>query len=491
MSVPSHAWVHLLFILLPQTLIMATDPDCMYNTRGTLFCSWEAESQYSTTPCNVSAKAYGPRDISGSCTLSPNVNPRHCAVQLLYKGGINENPLTVGHKLNVSVICSSAQTKNVVANTPSFVPYDHVRLDPPKSFKIRITEDNKWNLTWVVISNHILNIKTEVLYKPLEATWQNANNITLHEKELSVLLRGLKPNTLYEAKVRVKPKNDIIDQPGVMWSYWSQTIQWKTPEEHVAIVTPLITTMVVVALFLVMLIIFNQKRVKKIIWIGVPNPSSFFDPLMSDYKGNFQKWLSSPFPFSSFIPDPCPLDISPLDVNWNKEDHPKSLFDHALETQTAKSIHFGTSVSNKGYFNPNCLSYDHVDHQGLQSVTCHECLPSPTEDMPLFHADYLCAPLSIAGLGFNNKSFELDSPQRTMQFPLLVEEDIKNEECSSTLAVTTEVIEGEENEQVSPGACSTSALVFHEVKPISNVSDNSSGYLSMNELHQKHAVHWM
>lgn len=495
MSVPSHAWVHFL-ILFPQTLILAEDLDCLYNTRGTLFCSWNADSQYNTAPCNVSAKAESKSDISGSCTLSLNENPRNCAVRLTYNGKYIDSPLTIAHEVNMNVDCSDAHAKKIVTSKKKIAPYEYVRLDPPESIDIKMTKDGIWNLTWLIISNYIFYTKTEVLYKPVRASWQEANNITLWEKELFVLLRGLKLDTSYEAKVRVKSRYKTEDQPGAKWSHWSPSVQWRTPSEGSNMTSLLIVAMVLVPLFIVMVIIFNQKnRVKKIIWIGVPSPSSFFDPLMSEYKGNFQKWLSSPFPFSSFSPEPCPPDISPVAVNWNKEEHhQKSLFDHTHETQTAKSIHCGSSFSNRGYFTPNCLTYDHVDHQSFQTGTPHEPLSSPTVHMPLFHADYLCAPFSIAGLGFHNKSFELDSPQRNLQWPILVEEILYNAEnqhdCSSDLPVTEELIEENEDFIESPGASSTAALVFHDVPPASQISDNSAGYFSLNELNQKHAGHW-
>ncbi|XP_077308372.1 interleukin-2 receptor subunit beta [Lithobates pipiens] len=493
MTVPSHVWVHFL-ILFSQTLILAADLDCVYNTRGTLFCSWNADSQYNTAPCNVTAKAYDRRDISGSCTLSVNENPRNCAIRLTYNGKYNDSPLTVGHVVKMNVDCSDAHAKKNVTSK-DFEPYDYVRLDPPESLNIMMIKDGIWNLTWLVKSNYIYCTKTEVLYKPVRAPWQEANNITLLEKELFILLRGLKLNTLYEAKVRVKSCNNNEEQPGDKWSHWSQSVEWRTPSEG-SNTTSLIVAMVLVALFIVMVIIFNQKkRVKKIVWIGVPSPSSFFDPLMSEYKGNFQKWLSSPFPFSSFLPEPCPPDISPVAVNWNKEEHhPKSLFDHTHETQTAKSIHCGSSFSNRGYFTPNCPTYDHFDHQSFQTGTPHEPLSSPIEHMPLFHADYLCAPFSIAGLGFHNKSFELDSTQRNLKWPILVEEIMDNAEnqddCSSDLPVTEELTEEHEDFIESPGASSTAALVFHDVQPASQISHNSAGYFSLNELHQKHAGHW-
>lgn len=210
-----------------------------------------------------------------------------------------------------------------------------------------------------------------------------------------------------------------------------------------------------------------------------------------------QKWLSSPFTFSSFSPDPCPPDISRLDVNWNKEEYrPKSLCDHTRETQSDKSIHCISSVSNKGYFNPQCLSYNHMDHQGFRTDESQQSLSSPPEDVPLFHADYVCAPLFIAGLGFHNKSFELDSPKSMMQFPIFVEEVTDNththNERSSILPVSEEMIEQEQIEDFieSPGACSTTALVFHDDQPASHTIDNSVGYFTLNELYQKHPVYW-
>ncbi|KAM9324499.1 interleukin-2 receptor subunit beta [Gastrophryne carolinensis] len=241
----------------------------------------------------------------------------------------------------------------------------------------------------------------------------------------------------------------------------------------------LLTPLVVIGILvpLVMLIVF-QKRVKKIIWISVPSPSSFFDPLISTHKGNFQKWLSSPFPFSSFYPDPTPSDISPLDINWNmKEHHLKNKYGQTKEMQTETDGLSSSEFCNKCYFSP---MYDH--HQVFETIS----LPSPTEDMPLFHADYLCAPLFISGL--HNKSF-VDFQVSNLQMPILVEEvkdkaedhnDYPKEEAKEEEKQSVEV----QNESSTAGPITLP--IPTNIQPLSHENDKAAEYLSLNELQQKH-----
>lgn len=56
------------------------------------------------------------------------------------------------------------------------------------------------------------------------------------------------------------------------------------------------------------------SRLKKVLKCHIPDPSEFFLQLSSEHGGDFQKWLSSPFPSSSFSPSGPAPEISPLEV---------------------------------------------------------------------------------------------------------------------------------------------------------------------------------
>lgn len=58
----------------------------------------------------------------------------------------------------------------------------------------------------------------------------------------------------------------------------------------------------------------KARRLKKALKYHIPDPSQFFPQLSSEHGGDFQKWLSSPFPSSAFSPGGPVPEISPLEV---------------------------------------------------------------------------------------------------------------------------------------------------------------------------------
>ncbi|XP_063796725.1 interleukin-2 receptor subunit beta [Pseudophryne corroboree] len=504
MSVRRHIWVYLLTL---QKFVLA-HLDCTYNSWELVSCSWKAERNVTSVPCYLSAIVTNDnrRAIKGFCSLPPNVHVRSCVVHLTTNNNkYVKDALTVSHVLNMSVICSSTwnTNKSVISLFP-FSPYDHLRLDPPRSLDIQMTTDGLWNLTWLVSHRHyITKTETEVMYKPMKGSWQDAKHFTIQQYELYVPLRDLHPGTQYEARVRVNQ----TDYPGGRWSEWSKPTQWTTHSEGPNFITQVVTPVAAIVTFvlLVTLIIHSSKRFKKIIWISVPDPSSFFDPLMSVHKGNFQKWLSSPFSFSSFSLYPSHLDISSLDINGKRDENHQIL--PSAPTQEAErdsSGHSCSSFSNQEYFSSVCPGYDHMDHRGFPTIAPNGPLPSPTgEDMPLFHADYLCAPLSIPGLGVHNRSFELDAPSRGTLVPILVEEVIykgeyHNEHPVTSLPPVMEKVNDDskekekcENLKESPNSYSATPFIQQHVDTTSQEVNVTAGYLSLNELSHKHYGHWV
>ncbi|XP_075039165.1 interleukin-2 receptor subunit beta [Mixophyes fleayi] len=503
MSVPWHFWIHLLSL---QNFVLG-HLDCAYNSLDLVSCSWKAARDLTSVPCYVFANVTNDRRcIKGSCSLPPNAHSRSCAVKLTTDGKFFKQSLTGSHNLNISVICSSAENRNKSVTSMSFYPFKNLRLDPPRSLDIKMTTNSIWNLSWdVSLSYYIENTETEVLYKPVKRSWQDAKHFMIIQSELSVPLRDLHPGTQYEAKVRVNQ----TDFSGGRWSDWSKPVQWTTPSADtpgpnilIQVVAPLAA--IVIFVLLVSVVIHSSKRIKKIMWISVPDPSSFFDPLMSTHKGDFQKWLSSPFSFSSFSLYPSHLDISSLDINGKKEEHYQNI--NPILTQEGPRERSGqscSSFSNQGYFSSMCLSYDHMDHRGFPTMVSNGPLSSPTaEDMPLFHADYLCAPLSVPGLGVHNRSFELDAPFRAMQVPILVEEVINKTEYHDERLETSvppekkKVSEEEEKEKCEDpkqpaSASSTSPFTQQHVDTQLQDVNDATGYLSLNELNQKHYGHWV
>ncbi|XP_066452402.1 interleukin-2 receptor subunit beta [Eleutherodactylus coqui] len=463
--------------------------DCTHNSFETVSCSWEVTREFTSTACNVSAYVINDeRRIKGTCNLPPGSDIRSCVMTLTVDGEHFRDAMTVVHHMNVSVNCSVGGNANKMVTALSyFDPFCNLRLDPPMFLNIRVKEDGTWNLTWVINHrNYIENVETEVQFKPVKWSWKDAKKFTIKQYDLSATLRDLQPDTMYEARVRINQ----TDYPGGRWSEWSTTVQWTTPPKGSTFPTPGVVAISVV--FLIALVtLCSSKRVKKIMWVGVPDPSHFFHPLTDTHKGNFKQWLSTPYVFSPFFLDPSPLDISPLNINGKLEEqylNPPST--PKAEADKDKTGHSGSSFTNQEYFSSVYLGYDH-----FPTTLTNESLNSPTsEDIPLFQAEYLCAPQSIAGFGVHNVSFEQDAPPQVMQLPVLVEEVIAKPKCddeNNDISGHQENVkeeEGKENfedqKELLDTFSRTPIAQQYDAQP-SKESDIVADYVSLKELHQK------
>ncbi|KAM4022676.1 interleukin-2 receptor subunit beta isoform 1-T2 [Anomaloglossus baeobatrachus] len=470
--------------------------DCTHNSFETVSCSWKAAKNFIMTQCYVLANVTNdPRHIQGICHLPPISDPRSCVITITVNGEHYRNAMTAAHLLNVSVICSVEKNINMtVTSLSNFQPFFNLRLDPPARLKITMIEDGTWNLTWINDHrNYIDNLETEVHFKPAKWSWKDAKRFTINHYDLSVLLRDLQPDTLYEAKVRVNQ----TDFKGGRWSEWSKPVEWTTPPK--GIIGSTFSTPGVIAISVVLLIIVvtlcSSKRVKKIMWIGVPDPSPFFHPLIDTHKGNFKKWLSTPYVFSPFFQDPTPVVISPVSLNCSvEEQHLKSPPTSRPEMEKDQMGNSGSSFTNQEYFSSVYFAYDH-----FPSTILNQSLHSPTsEDMPLFEAEYLCAPQSLASFGVHNGSFEQDSPNQVMQIPVLVEV-IENPECDDEIGEischqeaenVTEQEGKESSENQKENISSTTPCPQHHGGKPSKVANVAADYLSLKELNQKHCQ-WM
>ncbi|XP_069824959.1 interleukin-2 receptor subunit beta [Dendropsophus ebraccatus] len=436
-----------------------------------------------------------PRNIRGKCSLLLSGDLKSCVMNLTVNGVYFKDTMTVEDYMNVSVICSAGHDiREMVTSIPKFKPFYNLRLDPPTLLDIQITEDGMWNLTWhTSYRNYIDNVETEVQYKPVKWSWKDGKKFTIKQTDVSASLRDLHPDTLYEARVRINQTR----YKGGRWSEWSKPVQWTTPSQGFTFPTPGVAAISIVLLILVV-VLCSSKRVKKIMWIGVPDPSPFFDPLLNTHKGNFKKWLSTPNVISPFFLDPSPTDISPLKINCKiEEQHLKFPPTPKAEVAKDKSGHSGSSFTNKEYFSSIYFGYDH-----FPTTLVNEPLHSPTdENMPLFQAEYLCAPQSLAGFGVHNGSFERDAPPRVMQMPILVEEVLAEPECAkengemSHHQETEKVREEEgrgnlEDQKQSLDTFSTTLVAQrNDGKPLKE-ANVVADYLSLKELHQKHCQ-WM
>ncbi|XP_069824046.1 interleukin-2 receptor subunit beta-like [Dendropsophus ebraccatus] len=225
-------WIRLLPFLFLQSVVMA-HLDCTYNSWTLLSCSWDVDSNFTSSPCYISATLTDDKgDIQSLCLLTPHVNPRSCAINVTTDGKPIKEIVTADHKLNMSVICGDGTESNTsVTSLSEFSAYRNLLLDPPVPSDMRRISYRVWELTWNIShSSKIKHIETEICYKPVSQLWQDALNVKVLNVNV-VKLENLHPDTQYEAKVRVNQ----TDFPGGRWSNWSKPVQWTTPPEGIRV----------------------------------------------------------------------------------------------------------------------------------------------------------------------------------------------------------------------------------------------------------------
>ncbi|KAI4577819.1 hypothetical protein MJT46_019350 [Ovis ammon polii x Ovis aries] len=222
----------------------------------------------------------------------------------------------------------------------------------------------------------------EVRTRSAGRSWEDVPLLILKQNQQWIFLENLTPGTEYELQVRAKPHLGSHE----VWSHWSQPLAFRTvpagADGELRCTIPSLTghainidkiTCVVrhcalrselrdswqntVGSFLFSPLLPPSSplcRLKNVLKCHIPDPSEFFPQLSSEHGGDFQKWLSSPFPSSSFSrsgPDP---EISPLEV-LDRDTKATQLFllqqDKGSLSLAETSGHSVTSCfTNQGYF---------------------------------------------------------------------------------------------------------------------------------------------
>lgn len=329
MAAPALSWclsllIFLLSLDIPQvsTAVNAETSKltCFYDSKANISCVWNQDGDLQNTPCRICAQSYI-RSKNVSCELS-SVGPASWACNLLF-GPPNSQKLTSVDLVNISVTCLEGKKWKMVM-TQDFKPFNNLRLMAPDSLQVAHIGADRCNVTWDVSqSSHYIerSLEFEVRTRSSGRTWEEAPLLILKQNQQWICLENLHPNTPYELQVRVRPQQD---NPAT-WSPWSQALAFKTRPAAwgKSLAYPSLDHIMVGLggafgfIFLVYLLAncrYLGPWLKKILKCHIPDPSEFFSKLSSEHGGDFQKWLSSPFPSSSFSPSGPAPEISPLEV---------------------------------------------------------------------------------------------------------------------------------------------------------------------------------
>ncbi|XP_045408895.1 interleukin-2 receptor subunit beta [Lemur catta] len=368
MAAPALSWCLSLLVLLPLAACRASAAvndtsqlTCFYNSKANISCVWSRDGGLQGTSCHIHAQS-NKRSWNKTCELVP-VRRTSWACNLIL-GAPDSQTLTAADTVNMSVMCREGKRWSMVMSQ-AFKPFENLRLMAPVSLQVIHIGTHRCNVTWAVShSSHYIEsyLEFEARTRSPGQRWEEAPLLTLKQKQQWICLETLTPDTHYELQVRVKPQQG----DHTVWSPWSQPLAFRTQPEAPRKETPPLPWFghVLVGLggacgFVILVSLLVNCRyirlwLKKVLKCHIPDPSEFFSQLSSEHGGDFQKWLSSPFPSSSFSPGGPAPEISPLEVLERDAKAAQLLLlqqDKVASPSPSTSGHSLTSCfTNQGYF---------------------------------------------------------------------------------------------------------------------------------------------
>ncbi|XP_066214412.1 interleukin-2 receptor subunit beta [Saccopteryx leptura] len=302
----------------PQASTVVNDASkltCFYNSKANISCVWSQDGGLQATSCHIHAQP-DKRPWNASCELLPVV-PASWSCNLIL-GPPDSQKLTSADIVNMNVICLEGERWRVMI-TQDFKPFEYLRLMAPNALQVTHKETHRCNITWNVSqTSHYLenNLEFEARTRSPGHSWEEASLLSIRQNQQWICLETLTPNTQYELQVRVRAQQGNHRA----WSPWSQPLAFRTRPEAPSPSWGHVFVGILGAFgFIILASLLANCRylgpwLKKVLKCHIPDPSEFFLQLSSEHGGDFQKWLSSPFPSSSFSPSGPAPEISPLEV---------------------------------------------------------------------------------------------------------------------------------------------------------------------------------
>ncbi|XP_055993441.1 interleukin-2 receptor subunit beta [Sorex fumeus] len=326
---PPQPWRLPLLLLLPVVISQAATEahdalSCFYNSRANVSCVWSPAGDLPDTSCRLVAKPKE-RKWQKTCELLP-VAPASWACDLILDQNPDAQKLTAADNVSMRVECQAAAGWKTVTNQ-SFRPFDRLRLFAPDCLQVALRDTHLCsNITWTVPrTSHYIESRLEfqVQNRTPSQNWGDGPLLFLTQNQQWICLENLAPDTPYEVRVRARARPRLGERPA--WSPWSAPLAFRTRAASAQKTQPfawwyLLVWAVSGTVVFILLTYFLSSSwhvggwLKKFLKCHIPDPSEFFVQLSSEHGGDFQKWLSSPFPSSAFSPGGPAPEISPLEV---------------------------------------------------------------------------------------------------------------------------------------------------------------------------------
>ncbi|MBN3309949.1 interleukin-2 receptor subunit beta [Amia ocellicauda] len=309
----------------PPSLMCVTD----YLTAIT--CHWHSTG-HPSSDCTLHTDKWN-KQLKAECKLTASHDSdssfRSCT--MCFGKNPKDQVFSYIDNLQISVQCPSSSQP--VAQISGFRPPFNVKMHPPTAPTV-----NRSVLSWhegPLVSELIQPRSFQFMFKCRNQSWEEAFSSELTEdKRLQLDERGLQMGAQYQARVRVQPTLNKGFEG--QWSDWSPITEWTSdvgyrvngihkvmegPDMQDSLIPMLVLAISATAGLCCTVLICGYRKPRwayKGTCLHVPDPSKYFDPLVSVHEGNFQKWLSplfTPESFDTLREEQC---VSPVEVYEKK-----------------------------------------------------------------------------------------------------------------------------------------------------------------------------
>ncbi|XP_059834663.1 interleukin-21 receptor-like [Hypanus sabinus] len=262
---------------------------CHVDYPETMNCTWTETRKDSNVTLEVRSSTT--KEIKYRCTMS-RLQPA------LEEGRLHAYFCTMNIRTFIQtydlIVKTSSQAN--VSVVSGFKPNNHIQLKAP--YHLTVTKNSTAqivNISWKIDDGRYLRdcLEYELEYWTKETREDvKVKKVVNDIRHLVIQTSELEPDSEYRVRVRGKPSTKYQGT----WSMWSAELKWKTdPASSTAQKSNLL--LVVIAPLLLAIVIFVSlyfklpSRVVAKVWVHIPNPASYFQPLYNQHNGNFKEWI--------------------------------------------------------------------------------------------------------------------------------------------------------------------------------------------------------